>query len=61
MTHGGDNVLCGNCLMRRILAGFIICIGIILLICFMPYWMWLALLGVALIAGGCFILIRKIC
>jgi len=54
-------MLCGNCIMRRLIAGFIIIIGIILLICFMPYWMWLALLGVALIAAGCFFFLKKLC
>lgn len=53
-------MLCANCLMRRIIAGFVISIGIILLICFMPYWMWLALLGATLIAVGCFVLLKKI-
>ncbi len=53
-------MLCANCLLRRIIAAFIICIGIILLICFMPYWMWLALLGVTLIVVGCFVIARKL-
>ena len=46
--------------MRRIIAFFLVLIGVILLICFMPYWMWLAFMGAILIGVGCFILWRKI-
>ncbi len=52
-------MLCGNCFLRRLVAIFMIAIGIILLICFMPFWMWLALLGAVLIGIGCFVLVRK--
>ena len=53
-------MFCGNCIMRRIISVFLIAIGIILLICFLPYWMWLAFLGAVLILVGIFALSRKI-
>ena len=51
---------CGNCIMRRIIAFFLIAIGVILLICFLPYWMWLAILGAILVCVGIFVLWRKL-
>lgn len=53
-------MFCGNCILRRIIASFLIAIGIILLICFLPYWMWLAILGIILVAVGIFVLWRKL-
>lgn len=46
--------------MRRVVGCFLVFIGIILLICFMPFWMWLALLGIALLVLGSIILVRGI-
>ncbi len=53
-------MFCGNCIMRRIISVFLIAIGVILLICFLPYWMWLAFLGAILIGGGIFVLLKKL-
>ena len=53
-------MFCGNCIMRRILAIFLIAIGVILLICFLPYWMWLAFLGAILIFIGIFVVSKKL-
>ncbi len=53
-------MFCGNCIMRRIISVFLIAIGVILLICFLPYWMWLAFLGAVLILVGIFALWKKI-
>jgi hypothetical protein len=50
----------GNCIVRRVVGCFLVFIGIILLICFMPFWMWLALLGIALLVLGSIILVRGI-
>jgi hypothetical protein len=60
MVHnaGGDSLFYGNCLMRRIVGFFLVLIGVVLLLCFMPFWMWLALLGVTLLILGCIVLIR---
>ncbi len=52
-------MFCGNCLLRKIIGFFLVFIGVILLICFMPYWMWLSLLGLVLIIVGCFVLTRR--
>lgn len=48
----------GNFLIRKVVGFFLVLIGVVLLICFMPFWMWLALLGAALLAVGCIILLR---
>jgi len=60
LLAGGDKMYCGNCIMRRIIAFFLIAIGVILLICFLPYWMWLAILGAILVCVGIFVLWRKL-
>ncbi len=52
-------MLCGNCLLRKIIGFLLIAVGVIMLICFMPYWLWLALLGLVLIGAGCYILARR--
>jgi len=51
---------CGNCLIRRIIAFTLIVIGVILLICFLPFWMWLGILGTALVIAGVLVLLRKL-
>ncbi|MDD3334769.1 MAG: hypothetical protein PHI98_04540 [Eubacteriales bacterium] len=39
------------------IAGYaLIAVGIILLFCCIPFWIWLALIGVGLIAAGLFLL-----
>ena len=44
----------GNFVVRKVIGFFLIFIGVVMLICFMPYWMWLSILGVVLIVvGGC--------
>lgn len=52
-------LFCGNCFLRRIIACLIIFIGVILLLCFTPFWVWLAIIGAFLVCMGCFILLRK--
>lgn len=52
-------MFCGNCLLKRVIGFFLIVVGVIMLICFMPYWMWLSLLGLVLIGAGCYVLTRK--
>lgn len=52
-------MLCRSCFFKRLISFSLIVIGIILLICFMPYWLWLAILGLALIIVGSFILVKK--
>ncbi len=47
-----------NCLVRKIVGFFLILLGVVLLICFMPFWMWLALLGVGMLILGCIVIIR---
>lgn len=49
----------GNCWVKRIIGFFLIAIGVIMLICFMPYWLWLAILGLLLIGVGCYVLARR--
>ncbi len=49
----------GGYLFRRVVGFFLVVIGVIMLICFMPYWMWLSLLGLVLIGIGCFVLSRR--
>jgi thiol:disulfide interchange protein len=46
-------------LLRKIIGFLLIAVGVIMLICFMPYWLWLALLGLVLIGAGCYILARR--
>ena len=53
-------MFCGNCVFRRILACILIFIGVILLICFTPLWVWLAIIGAVLVCLGCVILFRKL-
>ncbi|MGE5493937.1 MAG: hypothetical protein ACM3S4_01385 [Burkholderiales bacterium] len=50
----------GNCIVRRVVGCFLMFIGIILLICFMPFWMWVALLGIVLLVLGSIIIVRGI-
>lgn len=59
IAAGGDNLFVGNCFFRKLLCCILIFIGVILMLCFMPFWLWLALLGMILIVIGCFLLIRK--
>ena len=49
----------GNCWGKKILGIFLIFIGVIMLICSMPYWMWLSFLGLVLIGVGCYVLARR--
>ena len=56
---GGDRLNYGNCWVKRIIGFFLIAIGVIMLICFMPYWLWLAILGLLLIGVGCYVLARR--
>ena len=49
----------GSCWAKRIAGICLIVIGIIMMICFMPYWLWLSLLGVVLIGAGCLVLARR--
>jgi thiol:disulfide interchange protein len=53
--NGGDRLFWG----KRIFGFFLIFIGVIMLICFMPSWLWLALLGLLLIGVGCFVLAKR--
>lgn len=48
----------GNFIVRRVVGCFLVFIGVILLICFMPFWMWLALLGIVLLVLGSIVLVR---
>lgn len=59
MPAGGDRLYYGNYLVKKLIGFFLIVVGVIMLICFMPYWMWLAFLGLVLIGVGCYVLIRK--
>jgi uncharacterized membrane protein HdeD (DUF308 family) len=34
-------------------------VGVIMLMCFMPYWMWLSILGLLLIIAGVFVLAKR--
>lgn len=52
-------MLCGSCFLRRMMAVFLIFVGVILLICFTPVWVWLLILGAALVGIGCVILKKK--
>jgi len=52
-------LLYGNCLVRKIIGFILVTIGVIMLICFMPYWMWLSILGLVLIIAGVFVLSRR--
>mgnify|MGYP000940633668 FL=1 len=49
----------GSCWAKRIAGICLIVIGIIMMICFMPYWLWLSLLGIVLIGAGCLVLARR--
>ncbi len=50
---------CGNFLFRKIIGFFLIVLGVIMIICFMPSWVWLSILGVVLVAVGCCVLARR--
>ncbi len=49
----------GNCLVKKVIGVFLIFIGVIMLICFMPYWMWLSFLGLVLMGVGFYVLVRR--
>jgi hypothetical protein len=51
--------LYGNFMFRKVVGFFLIFLGVVMLICFMPYWMWLSLLGLVLIGVGCYVLARR--
>lgn len=51
-------MLFANSAVRRVVGGFLVLLGVVLLVCFMPFWMWLALLGVILLTIGAIVLIR---
>jgi len=55
---GGDDLF-WNCGVRRIVGCFLVFIGVVLMLCFMPFWLWIALIGIGLIALGCCLLFRK--
>jgi|AGTN01.2.fsa_nt_gi hypothetical protein len=52
-------IMYGNFLLRKVVGFFLIFVGVIMLICFMPYWMWLSFLGLVLMGVGCYVLIRR--
>ena len=52
-------MICGNCFLRRVLSFILIFIGVILMICFTPVWIWLSIVGTCLIVIGCVLLRRK--
>jgi len=50
-------MFCRNCSARKIAGCSLIFLGVIFLVCFLPFWVWIALLGALLIGIGCYIIL----